>query len=140
MNKNENIRENFQNLLLRKTITKKQALEYLENQKINHDLINKLILEAENMGLIDDLTFAKLFVDGHLHWGNLKISHELGMRGISRDDIESALNESEAEIVRACEIAESLKKSGIEDKKIISRLTSRGFTKKSIMEAMKNHD
>ena len=32
------------------------------------------------MGLIDDGAFAKLFIEGHLHWGNAKIIYELNQK------------------------------------------------------------
>ena len=83
------------------------------------------------MGLIDDLTFAKLFVDGHLSWGNLKIIYELSSRGVARKDIYNALEEAEDEISRACKISENWKRSGLDERKIINRLLSRGFSQKA---------
>ena len=88
--------------------------------------------EAESSGLIDDLTFAKLFAEGHLSWGNLKITYELVMKGISREDINVALDEIDDELSRAVELSESWRKSGIDDRKIKARLISRGFTNRTI--------
>lgn len=128
----EELREKFFDKLLRKPGTRKQAEEILERANLPDEIIASLMNEAEDAGLIDDEGFAKLFIDGHLQWGNLKIAYELSARGISRDDIDNALEEAEDESERASELAESWRKSGIDEKKIISRLTSRGFTKRSI--------
>ena len=55
----------------------------------------------------------------------LKIAHELRMRGVGREEIESVLDDAEDESERARELAESWRKSGVEDRKIVSRLLSR---------------
>ncbi len=104
----------------------------LRREKLTDDEREALMNEAEDSGLIDDEAFARLFVDGHLQWGNLKIAYELSARGVSREEIESALDEAEDESERANELAESWRKSGIEDRKIQSRLLSRGFTSRAI--------
>ena len=72
-----------------------------------------------------------------MSWGNAKISYELAMRGVSRENIRLALDEIDDEAERACEIAEGWRKSGIEDRKIRTRLISRGFTSRAIDEALK---
>ena len=129
---NEELREKFFDSLLKRPCTRKQAYEYLTRQKIHEDIIDSLMNEAEDSGLIDDLTFAKLFAEGHLSWGNLKITYELGMKGISREDINVALDEIDDEVSRAVELSESWRKSGIDDRKIKARLISRGFTNRTI--------
>ena len=129
---NEELREKFFDSLLKRPCTRKQAYEYLTRQKIHEDIIDSLMNEAESSGLIDDLTFAKLFAEGHLSWGNLKITYELSMRGISRENINAALDEIDDEVSRAVELSESWRKSGIDDRKIKARLISRGFTNRTI--------
>ncbi len=130
-------REKFFSFLLRRPCTSKQAREYLLRQKISEGVIDSLIDEAESSGLIDDLTFAKLFAEGHLSWGNMKIVHELSMRGISREDINEALDDIEDEVSRACELSESWKRMNVDDKKIAARLMSRGFTSRAVSSALK---
>ena len=125
-------REKFFSFLLRKTCTRKQAEEYLNRQKLPEGYYDAMMNEAEETGLIDDLTYAKLFAEGHLSWGNAKISHELGMRGVSRNDIETALDDTENEEKRAAELAEAWRKSGIEERKITARLISRGFANRAV--------
>ena len=133
-----NIREKFFDFLLKKTCTSKQTREYLERNHAQD--IDALMNEAEDMGLIDDKAFARLFVEGHRTWGNLKISYELSMKGISRQDISTALDEAEDECERAEELAEGWRASGLEERKIISRLMSRGFSSKSANYAAKRGD
>lgn len=136
----ENIREKFMSLLLRKSCTRKQAEEYLSRQKITENEFDTLMNEAEELGLIDDLIFAKLFIDGHLNWGNLKISHELSMRGVSRENINLALDEAESESERAVEIVRSLRKTGLDERKIMNRLLSRGFSSRTVRSALNEDD
>ena len=124
----EDAREKFFAYLLRKPCTRKQAEEYLSRMKYPEAFMN----EAADAGLIDDEAYARLFVDGHLHWGNLKIEHELSARGVSREEIESALDDAESETKRAEELAASWRKSGLDDRKIQTRLLSRGFTNRAV--------
>ena len=93
-----------------------------------------LINEAEDAGLIDDLGYARLFADGHVSWGNAKIAYELGVRGVSRENVRIALDEIDDEAERAREISESLRKSGLNERKIRARLISRGFSSRAVSE------
>ena len=88
--------------------------------------------EAEETGLIDDLAYARLFADGHSSWGNAKISYELSLRGISSENVRLALEDIADESERAGQIAEELKKTGLDERKIKSRLISRGFSAPSL--------
>ena len=136
----DEIREKFIAMLLRKSCTRKQAEEFLSRQKINEQDFDALINEAEDLGLINDLIFAKLFIDGHLSWGNLKLSHELAVRGVSRENINLALEESESESERAGELVKSLRKSGVDERKITARLLSRGFTSRAVRKALDENE
>ncbi|MBQ6972610.1 MAG: RecX family transcriptional regulator [Synergistaceae bacterium] len=129
----EDARGKFFAHLLRKTCTRQQAKEYLSCMKFPESLLN----EAEDAGLVDDLAYARLFADGHASWGNAKISHELAMRGVSRENVRLALDEIADEADRAREIAEGLRRSGLEERKIRARLMSRGFSGRSVSEAVR---
>lgn len=133
----DELREKFFSFLLRRPCTRRQAHEYLSRMNINDDVIDSLMNEAESSGLIDDLTYAKLFAEGHLSWGNLKLIYELSSRGISRENINIALDDIDDEVSRACELADSWKNACIDERKIKSRLLGRGFTNKSINYAVK---
>ena len=125
----EKIREKFFNFLLKKPCTSGQAEKYLSQHDVPENFCILLMNEAVNTGLIDDAVYAKLFVDGHLSWGNKKIIYELLNRGVSRDKIDEAVNECEDEASRAYELAENWRKLGLDERKIINRLLSRGFSR-----------
>ncbi len=137
---NENpgeIREKFFNFLLKKPCSSGDAEEYLSKHGVPEEYKNLFLTQASNLGLIDDAAYAKLFVEGHLTGGNAKIIYELARRGFSRDEIDTALDESEDEISRACELAEDWRKIGLDERKIMNRLLSRGFSRSSVNEAKK---
>ena len=130
----EELREKFMSSLLSKARTRKQARELAAQMGIDDD--EAIINEAEELGLIDDCAFARLFAEGHEQWGNLKISHELAMRGVSRGDITEALDEITGESERAEELADNWKRSGLDERKIRNRLLSRGFSSRAVGEAL----
>ncbi|MBQ7214823.1 MAG: RecX family transcriptional regulator [Synergistaceae bacterium] len=127
-------REKFFAWLLRKTPTRKQAREYLLRMKLPESLLD----DAVDSGLVDDEAYARLFAEGHTSWGNAKISHELSVRGVSQEDIRLAIDGIADEAERACELVEAWRKSGVEDRKIVSRLLSRGFTNRAVRYALSN--
>ena len=133
----EELREKFFSALLRRPSTRKQAEETLKKYNAGEHA-ERLMREAENSGLIDDEAYARLFAEGHLQWGNLKIAHELRMRGVDSENIAIALDDAEDEGKRARELAEAWRKSGIEDRKITARLISRGFTSRAAYSALQD--
>lgn len=132
-NKFAELREKFFNFLLKKPCTLKQAEEFLCGLEISEEQKNILLNEAGDMGLADDLTYAKLFIEGHLTWGNMKIIYELSKRGVSRENINAALDDAEDEISRANKILKGWENSftPADSKKIINRLLNRGFSHKT---------
>ncbi|MBQ7561628.1 MAG: RecX family transcriptional regulator [Synergistaceae bacterium] len=129
-------REKLFNYLLRRPSTKSQAYEFLKREKLSDSQINFLIREAKESGLIDDLAYSQLFIDGHLSWGNAKIFYELESRGVSSEIIDEALNYSQDEISRARDLAETWRISGLDDRKILTRLRSRGFSSRAVSAAL----
>ena len=127
----EEFREKFFNFLLKKPCTSGQAAEYLSRHNAPEVFFDVLLHEAEKLNLIDDLAYAKLFIDGHLTWGNAKIIYELSSRGVSRDEIDEALDDSEDESSRAYQLANGWRKLGVDERKIINRLLNRGFSHRS---------
>ena len=134
----DELREKFFAFILKRPCTHKQANEYLSRMNINDDVIDSLMNEAESSGLIDDLTYAKLFAEGHSSWGNLKITYELSSRGISRENINIALDDIDDEVSRACDLADSWKNMNVDAKKITARLMSRGFTNRAVRSALRD--
>ena len=133
----DELREKFFSALLRRPSTRKQAEDILKKYGAG-ELADTLMREAEDSGLIDDEAYARLFVDGHLRWGNLKIAHELRMRGVNSKDIAAALDDADSETDRACELAEGWRGSGLEDRKITARLINRGFTSRAAYSALQD--
>ena len=129
-------REKLFNYLLRRPSTKSQSYEFLKREKLSDSQINFLIREAKESGLIDDLAYSQLFIDGHLSWGNAKIFYELESRGVSSEIIDEALNYSQDEISRARDLAETWRISGLDDRKILTRLRSRGFSSRAVSAAL----
>ena len=136
----DELRERFFDALLRRPGTKRQAREFLLKYRAPEEIIDALMAEAERAGLVDDGAFARLFADGHAHWGNLKIAHELRMRGVDSEAVDEALSEAEDEAERARELAEAWRKGGVEERKITSRLMSRGFTGKAVRAVARQRD
>ena len=134
----DELREKFFAFILKRPCTHKQANEYLLRMNIHEDVIDSLMNEAESSGLIDDLTYAKLFAEGHSSWGNLKITYELSSRGISRENINIALDDIDDEVSRACDLADSWKNMNVDAKKITARLMSRGFTSRAVRSALRD--
>ena len=139
MNNNDKFnqsREKFFNFLMRSPKTKSKAERYLSHTSLSAEDTEKLITEAEETGMIDDFAYACLFVDGHLMWGDAKIAFTLRQNGISNDAVLCALKEAEDEISRASELAAEWKKSGLDERKIITRLLNRGFRNSSARKAL----
>ncbi len=133
---NNSPREIFFDYLLSHSCTRKQALEFLTRKSFSNP--EELLSEAEQMGLVDDLAYAELFADGHLHWGNLKIAYELKNRGVERNIIAQALDNVQSENERAQNLYDSWK-NYLDEKKITARLISRGFSKQAV-RALNNND
>ena len=128
----EKIREKFFSFLSKKPSSSGGAAEYLSRFEMPENFFDLLLNEAENLNLIDDEAYAKLFFEGHLTWGNAKITHELLNRGVDREIIQEILAQGEDESSRALELIQSWQKLGVDERKIISRLLSRGFSYSSI--------
>ena len=130
------LREKFFEAIMKRPKTRSQAGKMLAKTGAPERVIAALMSEAESLGLIDDKVYAILFAAGHERWGNLKIAHELSLRGVSRENISIGLDEMEDESERARELVEAWRASGVEERKIYSRLVSRGFTSRAIRSAM----
>ena len=127
----EKTRDWFFCWLMRRTCTRRDAAEYLKKREIDEDMIETLLAEAEDLRLLNDAAYGTLFAAGHESWGRNRIAFELGRRGLSEDDIQTALEEvDEEERLRA--LIPSWQKGGLEERKIIARLYRRGFSSRSI--------
>lgn len=117
--------------------TRKQLLDKLIRKGAEKPEAEEILQEYSTYGYVDDLIYAKLYIDSHEQWGILRLRTELRARGISDMVIDEALEEVEPdEIFRAEKLARSWLDSDISKEKILSRLARRGFTFHICREAL----
>jgi regulatory protein len=114
------------NLLSRRELTSGQAREKLAARGADPDRTEELIESFTEAGYLDDRTYALLFAESRTEWGRRRISDELRRRGVDREFIREALEETDEE-GRAAALAEEWAGRGTEEKKIVGRLLRRGF-------------
>ena len=130
-------RDWFLSLLLRRSCTRREAEGRLRRRGTDPAMSEALLAEAQEMGLLDDAAYARLFVEGHESWGRGRIAFELGQRGISDEDIQAALEEVD-EVERATALAVPWHESGLETRKLVARLYRRGFDGRAIRSACRS--
>lgn len=118
--------------------SEKELKNRLFEKKFDPDTIKSIIEELKNRNLIDDLKFARLWIQSRMDSnpkGNMLLKKELCGKGISSTIIEKALSErEETEIGVANTIAEKKLKSlkGLPEEKVRKRLfdylARRGFS------------
>ena len=124
---NDDVRGWFLRLLMRRSCTCQEARKRLLEREVDEDMAEALIVEAQEMGFLDDAAYARLFAESHISWGNKRIDYELGRRGVSDDDIQRGLEDIPDEEERLEPVVSSWRKNGLEERKIIARLYRRGF-------------
>ena len=132
-------RDWFFRLLMARSCTRREAAERLRRHGIDEDAAEPLLSEAQELGLLDDAAYARLFAEGHDSWGRGRIAFELGRRGVSDDDIQAALEDIDEE-ERLRPLVLSWQKSGLEARKIVARLYRRGFSSRAIRSACQSLD
>lgn len=117
--------------------TRKQLLDKLIRKGAKKAEAEEILQEYSTYGYVDDLIYAKLYIDSHEQWGILRLRSELRARGVSDTVIDEALEEVEPdELFRAERLARSWLDSDISYEKILSRLARRGFTFRICREAL----
>ncbi len=138
--------------LNRRRRTEKEVRDKLRTEKFEQELIDEIIPDLKNTGLINDEEFAFAFIhDKRLSKpiSSRQIQNELRKRGVAKEVIENVLNASESEETeedRASEAAmkkwnQLLRREGDEKKrrqKLTSFLGSRGFEYDVIKKVMLN--
>jgi len=125
------------NLLAGRTYTRRELRKKLLAREDNEDLIEEVLDLYEDYGYIDDLAYAKLYIDSHSHWGKRKIRDQLRIRGVSSGKIEKAFLEiGFDESVSALSLAKNWFDRGIPRERIYSRLLSRGFMNGTVRKAV----
>ncbi len=97
----------------------------------------ELLNRFEELGLIDDRAYALLYIDSKRDFGLRRLRDELRARGVSRDDIDDALDEACVdENERALRAARQWSgQNGMTPQKLDGRLRRRGFSSGAIHEA-----
>ncbi len=127
-------------LLMRRSYTCHEAARRLKERGVNETEAAALLSEAQEMGLLDDATYARLFAESHGAWGNRRIDYELGHRGVSDEDIQAALEGIASEEERLLPFVASWRESGLEERKIVARFYRRGFSGRAIRAACQHQD
>lgn len=117
--------------LMQRPCTKFEAARLLRERGGAEPTVEKLIGEALDLQLLDDAAYARLFAEGHRNWGKNREAFELRRRGVSDEDIQAALADID-EQERAEELVDAWRESGLEKRKIASRLYRRGFSGRTI--------
>ncbi|MCL2676621.1 MAG: recombination regulator RecX [Streptococcaceae bacterium] len=124
-----------------KARTAKEVRTYLSENNINANQINQVIEHLEEIGVLNDYSYAENFIQGKVATassGPYQIRQKLGIKGISTDIIDRAVNQiytEEKQIEVACKLAEKYARQK-EDKyilkqlkqKITEHLIAKGFT------------
>ncbi len=129
---NENLsyaKEKTRNYLSYRPRSKKEIRDYLQLKGFNKEVIDEVVSDFEQAGLLDDLVFAEMWVKDRSMRnpkGNFIIRQELKNKGISDLDIEKALKETDERENAHKAAAKALRKIQGKDK-IIAYLARRGF-------------
>lgn len=127
------------NLLSSKVYTRRELMKKLLARKDDKDQIEELLDLYEDYGYIDDLAYAKLYMNSHSHWGRRKITDQLRIRGVPPVKIERAFQEiGFDESVSALSLAKNWFDLGFSRERIYSRLLSRGFMNETVRNAVYN--
>ena len=89
------------NYISYKMRSKKQILNYLNKKNYDLNIINKTIIKLENEKIINDLIFAKYYINDELKFtlnGPKKIEKKLIELGIEKDIIKQYLNDINSDI------------------------------------------
>jgi len=122
------------NYLSYRTRSKKEIKNYLYKKNFKEEIIYNIINDFENSGLIDDKTFAEMWVKDRSKRnpkGNLILRKELVEKGISEEIINSVLkniNEKENAKRAASKAIKKYHTKNNFEEKILSYLSRRGFS------------
>jgi regulatory protein len=133
----ESLRTYLYRLLLRHPCTRKEAADRLAGRGGDPNDVRRLVTEFEEMGLIDDENWARLYVEGHSDRGAARLRHELRQRGVAENTIDQVLEEGDDQ-AKAEDLAAEWSARGLEWKKIAARLVRRGFSSRTVSRILRN--
>ena len=130
--------------------SRREIERYLKQKEFSDEVINKTVEALKQYNYINDLEFAKAFINDGLRfnkWGIKKIKYELALKGVGGEIIEEAAEGSEysPDEVLAGLIEKKLGRSGFteqdekEKKKLFNYLLNRGFPYEEISAAYREY-
>jgi len=120
---------------------------YLEGKRVEPELIEDVVAELSDSGVLDDARFAERFTDDRrelMGWGPQRIEHDLARRGVPAELIEPALSarSREDELAAARALLEERFRA-LEDDRARNRawqlLVRRGYDAELAYDAVRTH-
>lgn len=139
------VKEKALRLISYQARSKTELIEKLKRKEYKIEYINEIIAELEKLGLINDLEFAKLWIEGHKNsYGNFKLKAGLFAKRIPEEIIDQAMSETNiSEIDAAKYIAEKWKRVHSKlpkkeaNQRLMGFLARRGINYETIQELLK---
>lgn len=124
--------------LIQRPRTRKELYVKLRQRGCPEATARDLLHRFQQMGYIDDRTYALLYLDSKKNYGLRRLRDDLRARGVSGDDIDAACDECEIdEVQRAFNVAQPWNgRPGITPDKLRARLLRRGFGPAAVDEAL----
>ncbi len=117
--------------------TRKQLSMKLRDRHCPAEIAERILNRFQQIGAVDDKAYAMLYIDAKRSFGSRRLRDELRARGVSHDDIQSAMDEAGVdEDDRALRLARHLcGQIGMTPQKLDGRLRRRGFSSSAIRVA-----
>ncbi len=133
-----------QGYLAKSLKTKMQVIVYLKGKGFDGAVIFEVIEKLLEYGYIDDVAFAKAYLETNLNQGKKLADFKLMQKGVKKEDIEKARSLIEDNSLNlAVRLAEKRLKNKVITKEIIQKtynyLLGRGFTFEEASEAVANY-
>ncbi len=123
--------------LIMSPCTRKQLSIKLRDRRCPEEIAGRILDRFQQIGAVDDKAYALLYIDAKRNFGSRRLRDELRARGVSHDDIQSAMDEAEIdEDDRALSLAHQwCGQVGMTPQKLDGRLRRRGFSSSAIRNA-----
>lgn len=138
MRKNLSPEEYLDRLLARGAYPKKDLARRLLARGCSPGEAQSLLDRREELGLLDDGLYARLFIEGRPDWSLRRLMDSLADKGIDRATVRQALDEACIdEDARALSLAREWLSVPLEDRKVADRLERRGFSRSLAWKALR---
>ncbi|WP_156299078.1 regulatory protein RecX [Streptobacillus canis] len=102
--------------------------------KENHDNISKVVDVLQSLNLLDDLSFAKKYININSKYGVNKLKSKLLTKGVNFENINKAVESIDLKDNQEYEIKKIMSKNiGIDRQKLFRKLINKGFEYQSIL-------